>query len=59
MTGLSISALFGQLGVIALIAKGYGTLAWGFLFMFVLPVLAIGIKRIVLSTKPDIETPAN
>ena len=59
MTGLSISALFGQLGIIALIAKGYGTLAWGFLFVFVLPVLIIGMKRIVLSTKADIETPAS
>ena len=49
IAGILISALFGQLGVITLIAKGYGTIAWGFLFVFVLPVLIIATRRILLS----------
>ena len=44
--GLLVSALFGQLGVITLIARGYGTIAWGFLLVFVLPVLFIASWRI-------------
>lgn len=47
--GILISALLGQLGVITLIANGYGTIAWGFLFVFVLPVLVIATRRIFLS----------
>ena len=47
--GILISALLGKLGVIALIAKGYGTIAWGFLFVFVLPVLAIATYKTFLS----------
>ncbi len=57
ITGLSLSALLGQLGVIALIAQGYGTMAWGFLIVFVLPVFFIGVKRIILNKKPDQEIP--
>jgi uncharacterized membrane protein YkvI len=33
-------------GIVALIAKGYGTLAWCFLVVFTLPVLTIGVVRI-------------
>ena len=35
-----------QMGRVALIAKGYGTLAWGFLVVFILPLLTAGIWRI-------------
>ena len=51
--GLLVSALFGQFGVITLIAKGYGTMAWGFLFVFVLPVLFIATYKIFLSKPPE------
>jgi uncharacterized membrane protein YkvI len=44
--GLLISALLGQLGIITLIAKGYGTMAWGFLIVFVVPVTIVGTRRI-------------
>ena len=44
--GLLLSALFGQIGIITLIAKGYGTIAWGFLFVYVLPVLFIATYKI-------------
>jgi uncharacterized membrane protein YkvI len=35
-----------QLGLIALIARGYGTLTWLFLVVFVAPILTIGVWRI-------------
>jgi len=46
IAGLLISAGLGQFGIIALIAKGYGTISWGFLFIFVLPVISIGVVKI-------------
>lgn len=33
-------------GLINLIAKGYGTASWSFLFVFVLPLLSIGLYKI-------------
>lgn len=36
-----------RFGIIDLIAKGYGTLTWAFLFLFVIPVLTLGIWKIV------------
>jgi uncharacterized membrane protein YkvI len=36
-----------QVGIVALIAKGYGTLAWGFLLVFTLPLLTLGTWRII------------
>lgn len=44
--GLLISAILGQFGIIDLIAKGYGTLGWGFLIVFILPLVTIGAYRI-------------
>ncbi len=55
ISGLLISSLFGQIGIITLIAKGYGTIAWGFLFVFVLPVLFIATYKIFLG-KPPVST---
>lgn len=43
VTGLSL--LLSRVGIIDLIAKGYGTLAWGFLVVFTLPLLTVGIWR--------------
>ncbi|HXV86711.1 MAG TPA: hypothetical protein VD793_08440, partial [Gemmatimonadales bacterium] len=46
--GLLVSAsLLARFGIIDLIARGYGTVAWGFLLLFVLPVLTIGLYRIL------------
>ena len=47
ITGLLISAGLGQFGIIALIAKGYGTISWGFLFVFIIPLLTIGVWKMV------------
>ena len=43
---LVAGALLAQVGLIDLIAKGYGTLTWLFLFIFVIPVLTWGIWKI-------------
>ncbi len=40
------SAVLATFGIIALIARGYGTLAWGFFAVYVLPVLTVGVWRL-------------
>lgn len=46
--GLLIAgALLAQFGLINLIAKGYGTVTWLFLFVFVIPILAWGALALV------------
>jgi len=49
-----ILAIFagGKLGLVALIAKGYGFMTWVFILVFVIPVLTIGLAR-VLRRKPN------
>ncbi len=43
---LIVGALVASFGLIDLIAKGYGTLTWLFLLVFVVPVLTVGIRKI-------------
>lgn len=43
---LVAGALLARVGLIDLIAKGYGTLTWMFLFIFVVPVLTWGLVKI-------------
>jgi uncharacterized membrane protein YkvI len=50
-TGAALALLLASLGIssfglIALVAKGYGSLSWGFFLFFVLPLLTIGIYKI-------------
>lgn len=45
----ALSLWLSQVGIVALIAKGYGTLAWGFLLVFTLPLLTLGTWRIIRS----------
>ena len=33
-------------GLIQLIAKGYGTVSWGFLFIYIIPLLTLGLFRL-------------
>ena len=40
-------------GVVTLIADGYGTLSWGFLLTYVLPLLTIGVWRIFTGARDD------
>lgn len=48
---LTIGAVTAQFGLINLIAKGYGTISWGFFVAFVIPVLTLGIWKILKSAK--------
>ncbi|MCZ6514849.1 MAG: hypothetical protein O6850_03180, partial [Acidobacteria bacterium] len=44
---LVIATIGSRFGLIHLIEKGYGTITWGFLILFVVPVLTIGVWRIL------------
>ena len=41
------AAVLSRVGLIALVARGYGALAYGFLFLFALPLLTVGFARLV------------
>ena len=45
---LLISIFFAnQIGLIGLIANGYGALTWGYWIIFVIPIITIGLKKIL------------
>ena len=44
---IAVSALLSLVGITALIAKGYGTMAWGFLVVYVIPLMTIGVSHII------------
>ena len=41
-----LSLLLSNFGIVALVAQGYGTLAWFGIFLFVAPVMTIGAWRL-------------
>ncbi|MEC9354844.1 MAG: hypothetical protein VX507_01310, partial [Gemmatimonadota bacterium] len=43
---LAIATFISQFGLIDLIAKGYGTLTWGFIIVYVIPVLTVGVWKL-------------
>ena len=43
----------GKLGLVALIAQGYGFMTWVFIGVFVVPVLTIGLARILRSNNVE------
>ncbi len=47
---LVAAAILSQLGLIALVAQGYTAMAYGFLALFALPLLTIGVRRMFFST---------
>jgi uncharacterized membrane protein YkvI len=49
---LTLGTIISQFGLIDLIAKGYGTLTVGFILVYVLPVLTLGVWKIRQSTAP-------
>jgi uncharacterized membrane protein YkvI len=53
---LLVASLLARFGLIDLIAQGYGTVAWGFLLLFVVPVLTLGAYRVFV--RPAAATPA-
>lgn len=46
MSAILISVLLANLGVIALVAQGYGVMAWVYLGVFIAPLLTVGLYRI-------------
>lgn len=44
---LLTSAILSRVGIIALVAQGYSLMAWGFLLMFALPLLTVGVRRLL------------
>jgi uncharacterized membrane protein YkvI len=46
VSAILVSAGLSLWGITSLIAKGYGTMAWGFLVVYVIPLMTIGIYRI-------------
>jgi uncharacterized membrane protein YkvI len=46
VSGIAISAALGSFGIIALIARGYGTISWGFFGVYVVPVMTYGVYRL-------------
>jgi len=44
--GLLISLGLASFGITALVAKGYGTIAWGYLVVFMIPLLTVGVYKI-------------
>src|SRR5665648_25814 len=43
---LAVGVFIAQFGLIGLIAKGYGTITWGFFIFYVVPVLTWGVIKI-------------
>ena len=46
MGAMGVAAALATLGIIRLIAAGYGTIAWGFFAVYVIPVLTIGVYQL-------------
>lgn len=44
---LIVGALLAQFGLVSLIARGYGTITWGFLLVYVVPMLTWGVWLMV------------
>lgn len=43
---LAVSIITAQAGIIALVARGYGTMAWAFFAVYFIPLITIGIVRL-------------
>lgn len=46
VVGIALSAGLGTLGIITLIARGYGTISWALFAVYVVPLLTVGVYRI-------------
>jgi uncharacterized membrane protein YkvI len=46
LAALLVGTVMARFGLIDLIAKGYGTLAWLFLFIYVIPMLTVGVYKL-------------
>jgi len=43
---LAIGLVLTNFGITALVAQGYGTIAWGYLVIYIIPLLTIGVYKI-------------
>jgi uncharacterized membrane protein YkvI len=41
-----IAGVMSDFGIVDLIAQGYGTIAWGFLFVYLIPLATVGVYRL-------------
>jgi uncharacterized membrane protein YkvI len=48
---LLLSLSLARFGIIALVAKGYGTMSWGIFVVYVIPLLTIGVYKIIKGSK--------
>ena len=51
-TGLIIASLLSEVGIVDLIAEGYGGIAWGFLFVYLIPLFTVGVYRLITERPP-------
>ncbi len=50
--GLMVFAIaIASIGVVQLIGKGYGTLAWGFFALYFVPLVTVGVVKIIRAPK--------
>jgi uncharacterized membrane protein YkvI len=52
LTLLLVSVAVASFGLIALVAKGYGSISWGIFLFYFVPVMTIGIFQIVRQPRP-------
>jgi uncharacterized membrane protein YkvI len=48
---LIVAAVVARFGLIDLIAKGYGTITWGFWLVYVIPTLTLGVWIILKKSR--------
>lgn len=41
-----LGVFIAQFGLLSLIAQGYGTITWGFFFVYVIPILTLGVYKV-------------
>lgn len=53
LTIMVTAVLLSQFGIVALVEQGYGTIAWGFLFFYVGPLLTVGVYRLLRTEQSE------
>jgi len=53
---LIIAGVLSDVGIVDLIAQGYGSIAWGFLFVYLIPLFSVGIYRLRRDATPAVST---
>ena len=44
---MALALIVASVGIVSLIAEGYGTLAWSFFFLYLIPLLTIEVWRLI------------